>query len=461
MSARHAPPPKDAARTPPAGLRAHGLLPWVLPAMLAVTALDVALGGRDLTRSFDALQALTPPPRPAVAQWLQRAVSVLLLFAAVEQVAQHIMQRRRIPSVSLLVAFATYWVGTIALPALFGAHPQASHELLYAPAVGFAACLAQPGDRDPILRSARSSLLALLAGGLLLAPLRPTLVMDPHYSEGLLGGLPRLAGLTPHAVTQGMLALVTLLLLWACPLRRRAWQFAALALALGVLVLAQSKTTWVATLACGLAMLSVRRAPAWRARLADPRQGGFGLLACAAAALVVVVVAVTVVTGQAAQQVDRFLLSEQGAQLTSLTGRDHIWAVAAQEWREHPVFGYGLSLWDSAYRASIGLPNATHAHNQFMDDAARAGTVGATALVLYALVLGVLSLRHARASGGLSIALFLLVALRAISEVPLMLQGYGSELFTHLLLLVVLAACSQRRTHAPAQAAPWPVRMAR
>ncbi len=104
------------------------------------------------------------------------------------------------------------------------------------------------------------------------------------------------------------------------------------------------------------------------------------------------------------------------------------------------MFGYGLSLWDPAYRAGIGLPNATHAHNQFMDDAARAGSVGALALVAYGLVLAVLSVRRARATQGLSLALFLAIALRSVSEVPLLLRSTDTELFTHLLLLATLAA---------------------
>lgn len=111
----------------------------------------------------------------------------------------------------------------------------------------------------------------------------------------------------------------------------------------------------------------------------------------------------------------------------------------------NPTFGYGLSIWDAAYRTAIGMPNATHAHNQFLDDLARAGSVGATALVIYAVILLVLSVRSARASGGLSLALFVALALRSVSEVPLSLMGYGTELFTHLLLLATVAAASAQR----------------
>ena len=146
--------------------------------------------------------------------------------------------------------------------------------------------------------------------------------------------------------------------------------------------------------------------------------------------------------GDVGGRLSSFFDSAEGAQLASLTGRDRIWAVAWDEWQRNPVFGYGPSLWDAGFRASIGMPAATHGHNQFMDTLARAGTIGAAALVVYALVLLVLSVRYARASRGLSLALFVALAMRSISEVPLLLFGYGSELVTHMLLLMTLASCA-------------------
>jgi hypothetical protein len=155
-------------------------------------------------------------------------------------------------------------------------------------------------------------------------------------------------------------------------------------------------------------------------------------------------------SGALDQRAADFLASEQGAQLLSLTGRDRIWAAALEEWRLHQVFGYGLSLWDAEYRNAIGLPHATHAHNQWLDDAARAGSVGVATLIVYSFTLMALCLRHARASGGLALALGLTLALRAVGEVPLSLLGYGTELFVHLLLVATLAAAVYPRETAAA-----------
>lgn len=425
------------------GLRASpGLLPWAFPAMLAVTALNVVLTNRDLTQAFAQLQVIAEPARPAAVVWLQRGVSLLLLLAAVEQVANHLALRLRTPSAWLLGGFLAYWVGSTGAPAFLGATPQVSHELLYALGAGLAACLASPRERDRILAVARNTLFLLMLGGVALIPVRLHMVLDTNYAEGLLRGLPRFGGLAAHPVSQGMMAQVALLLLVARPYRQAWLRRAAWGLGLGVLFLAQSKTAWIAFAIAGSAMAWVRHGRAFWSRVGDPRHGGFGIAVCAVAAIAVLAGAALLLFADMAGRLGDYLASDQGAQLLSMTGRDRIWAAAAQEWAAHPVFGYGLTLWDAAYRASIGLPNATHAHNQFMDDAARAGTVGAMALMLYAAVLLSLSVRHARASAGLPLALFLAIALRAISEVPLSLQGYGPELFTHLLLLVTLASAA-------------------
>jgi O-antigen ligase len=169
----------------------------------------------------------------------------------------------------------------------------------------------------------------------------------------------------------------------------------------------------------------------------------FGIVALLAFMAAVVSLAALLMFGDIDARLSSFFDSAQGAQLASMTGRDQIWAIAYDEWQRNPVFGYGPTLWDASFREAIGMPNATHAHNQFMDTLSRSGTVGAAALVLYALVLLVLSIRYARASGGLTLALFVALALRAISEVPLLLFGYGPELIAHVLLLMALAAAGR------------------
>jgi O-antigen ligase len=341
-----------------------------------------------------------------------------------------------------------FWLGTVASPALLGAHRQVSHEFAYALVIGFAAMLVTTQEIGRIVDRARDALFVLMFVSVCLIPVWPTLVLDESYTQGLLPGVPRLGGLAPHPVAMGMFAQTALILLWARPYGRRWVNVCAWMVGLGVLFFAQSKTSWIAFVLCAIAMTAMRHGPsAWR-RLSDPREGAFGIVLCLAVMLMGVATLALVLFTNASDGVSSFLDSDQGAQLMTLTGRDQIWAIAWEEWSANKWFGYGPGLFDDDYRLAIHMPNATSGHNQFMDTIARAGTVGAAVLVVYAAVLLVLSLRYARRTGGLSLALFIGLAMRSISEVPLSLFGYGIEFLAHLLLLVTLAAAASVRVPA-------------
>lgn len=440
--------------------RQHGYLHWIFYAMLFLLALGSVLSGRDLTTNHllqELMGASPAPPRHPVLATLQPVLSMLLLAISGERLLTHWLLRKRPEAAPgqplMLLVFALFWLGSTASPALLGAHPHVAHDYLYPLVIGLAAALATPREHELAVRATRNGLLLLMVGGLLLVPLRPTLVMDTNYGQGLIPGLPRFAGLSTHPVSMGLLAQIGLLCLLAQPLAGRWLNRAAWALGLGVLVMAQSKTAWLAFVLCTGAMLAWQHGPRIRQRLGDPMRPDTGIATVLLAMTAVAALMGLAMFGNVGERLDRFFNTAEGAQLASLTGRDRIWVIAWEEWAKHPVFGYGPQLWGETYRLAIGMSNATHAHNQFMDTLSRAGLVGASTLVLYALLLLVLSLRYARITRGLSVALFLSLLLRAMSEVPLLLFGYGPELITHLLLLMTLAAAARSRA---AQAVPVP-----
>jgi O-antigen ligase len=377
--------------------------------------------------------------------WLQRIVSLLLVIASAERILHYFKDHKHPPSSILLASYILFWIGTVAIPALLGSHPQVGHEYAYSLIIGVAAALTTSQDVGKIVDGARTALFAVLLVSVLLIPVLPTMVLDASYSQGLLPGVPRLGGLAPHPVAMGMFAQTALILLWARPFQRRWLNVLAWTLGLGVLFFAQSKTAWGAFLLCAMCMLAVRNGPGLWRRLGDPRESGTGIVFCLGLLALGVALICLVLFADVEGQLADFFDTTQGAQLISMTGRDQIWAVAIEEWHANKLFGYGPGLWDEDFRASINMPNATSAHNQFMDTLARAGTVGAITLVIYACVLLVLSVRYAKATRGLSLALFVGLLLRAISEVPLLLFGYGLELFVHALLIVVLAAAASLR----------------
>jgi O-antigen ligase len=430
--------------------RSSGFLHWMLPAMLGLVALTTLVSGRDLSQLFAELQAADIVRHPIVA-WAQRGVSVFLLAVSAERIFSHIVLRKHLPSAVLALVFLAYWLATVAFPAVFGSHPLIAHEYLYTLVIGIAAVLAGPAEFDKVVGAARNALFAFLLAGFLLIPFDAPMVLDTSYTLGLLPGLPRLGGLAPHPVALAMFAQTALLCLWCKPFEHR-WLTAAGWLVGGAaLFLAQSKNAWVAFFLCGLCMLAVRHGAGLWQRVGDPKREALGVVVCLAVIGIALGLMGWILLGDVAEHAAGFFSTAEGAQLLSMTGRDRIWAVAMEEWQSNPLFGYGPGLWDAEYRASIGLLNATNAHNQFLDTLARSGTVGAAALVLYAGVLLVLSVRYAKATGGFSLALFLALALRSISEVPLQLFGYGTELFSHLLLVVTLASAAATREHvAPA-----------
>ncbi|WBY01282.1 O-antigen ligase family protein [Ramlibacter tataouinensis] len=445
---------RETARPEPFKLGRDGLVWLVFPALLVLSAMEVLLSGRDLTQSFLALQrevqSLVESTRHPLLAWVQRGVSLMLIAVCLERMVSHVVQRKPVPAPMLTWTFLFFWLTTVAAPAVFSSHPSLSHEYLYPLLLGLACSLAGPGDRERIFAVTRNALFVFLLASAALIPVMPSLVLDTSYTQGLIPGLPRFGGLATHAVGMGMLAQTALVILWARPLKHGWLNAACWGLGLGALFLAQSKTAWLCFLLSGTCLMAVRRAPDAMQRAGDPRRSSFGVGLCLLVIGAVLAALVAVLAFDLPTAITDFFDTREGAQLASLTGRDRIWVVAMEEWARQPVFGYGLTLWDAGYREAIGMPQATHAHNQMIDTLARSGTVGAVGLVLYALVLTVMAFRYARATGGLSLALYVSQALLSISEVPLILIDYGSHVMTHFLLIVAVASGAAARVQARA-----------
>ena len=421
--------------------RATGLVPYVFyPVMLSI-AVTAMLSNRDFSLSEILLGVKAVVRHPATV-WLGRLTSLFVIFACGERFLHRMTSREKAQAMPLLLfwAFVLYFLSNIVSPALFGRHMEVSHEYLYMFLAGRAAMLMKPREVDLSIVSMRNAnlLFLVLSAGML--AWKPNMVIVKNY-HGLLPFLNvRYAGLASHANVLGPMVVVYLLCLWRKPFAWRPLNLFAWVVGIASLLLSQSKTNWIACILCFACIAYFGFREQIKERLFDYRRPQLSIIAIFCFILLCTMGMLLVMFGSLDAKLARFASSDEGFELMSLTGRDVIWQVAVQEWYKSPIFGYGLPLWDDAFRASIGMPYATHAHSQFYQSLASAGTIGVIGLVLYALVLLYASARTARASQGLSMALFVLIASRSFSEVPLSLSGFAAEALTHVLLLIIITA---------------------
>jgi O-antigen ligase len=203
----------------------------------------------------------------------------------------------------------------------------------------------------------------------------------------------------------------------------------------------QSKTSWIAFLLCMLPIIYCRHGGFLKRYFLNFRQPVFMATALALFMIVTTLVVAVIAFAPTGSFFSTFFVSRAGADMMTLTGRDRIWEIAVHEWQRNRLFGYGLTIWDEAHRARIGISGAVTAHSQFYQTLGSAGIVGVVGLLVYAVTLFWYALKTMRISQGLTFALFLMLLARSVSEVPLTMVGYyGSEELTHILILMVIAS---------------------
>ncbi len=427
-----------------------GWLQYYFYVVLFYMSVTTIFSYRELTASTADFATAAPLAQSAITVWTSRLVSVFLVISSLERLFSVWLshEKRTTTAAVLAIAFILLWLTSVASPAFLGRHPYATHDNLYPLLIGWAAIQFSARECSAALFSARNGTLLFILLGYLFLPFRPGLVLETGYTQGYIAGLPRFVGLAPHAVALGLLVQVALLLVWHHPYRNVLLNRAAWLLCLTTLFLAQSKTAWISFVLSAAVMAAYRNGNAMRKRVMDPTRPQLGIALIGAAITGALLLTAAFFYADAASSIMEYLDSAQGSQLMTLTGRDKIWAITLSEFHANPLFGYGAQLFSEDYRLIIGMPFATHGHNQLMDSLGRSGLVGTIPLVAYFILLTVLSIKYAQASRGLSLALYLVLAFRCVSEVPLAITTNTQEFLAHLALLIVLvgAAHAQRRS---------------
>lgn len=420
--------------------RENGLMPYVFYPVLLIVAVTILLSGRNLYLMSDFAQIILV--KHPIATWISRLTSVSLLIVASERILRRffISAPKENALKPLIIAFFFYCFSNVFTSALVAEHASFSHDYFYMALAGVAALFASKRDGDVAIISARNALLIFLVVSALCILVKPEIVLSRDYHGYIPGLRYRYAGLSNHANALGPLVVVFLMCLWVRPFKRTWLTNLSWILGAFSLLLAQSKTSWIAFILCSICLAYFGHRDFLKQRLFDFKRPYLLIGILLFVMSVTVIFSMVVMFGSVGDKLNSYLVSRAGNDLVSLTGRSQIWDVAIQEWKKYPIFGYGLTIWNDAFRAQIGLPAAYHAHNQFFQSLASAGLVGVAGLITYAVILFRYTWKTAQSSKGLSMALFVMIFIRSISEVPLNMNSFGPEQIVHLLLLMVIVA---------------------
>jgi len=399
------------------------MVPALYALILLYNCIAPILSGRDLY----ALGQFASPS--GASKWVLRLVLLALLTICVARLsaAAFCRENRGAGGGGLLVAFGLFFLTNTVLSSALGTHPEFRHEHYYVLFLFAAVYASRTQDPETSIRFAKVGLLIFLAASCAVSVVAPELTIELDYHSWIPGVNIRFWGLESHANSMAPVALVYLLLSIHQPFERRWLQRLGLLIGVAVLALAQSKTTWAAA-AITVPLLYMLRSGTWGP--AGFSVFGLGILG-ACALLVLPALGVSV---------EEFLESREGQEAATLTGRDLLWALAVQEWKHNPLFGYGPTMWNDAYRMQIGLDHAVSAHNQFLQSLSVSGAMGLIGLLVYLGALLLYAINARRGSRGLSVALLIVVLVRCVTETPLALGGgFLSGAFVTQLLLFHIA----------------------
>jgi O-antigen ligase len=341
----------------------------------------------------------------------------------------------------LLVGGFLFFAGPI-ISAALDAFSSSWQELLTAPLVLAAFCLGQPLPIKRTISDVRRIARIYVWGSLLSIIVAPdwafeqlTSAADLAIYRDYLGlGVGRLIGFTTHPNLLGPVAAISLALEVHPLFRLRGWVFHALA-AGAALLLTQSRTAWF----CLIALLYFQRVHS-RERHGIPKFALF--MSC-----------VSLLAAALLMDKTQMLLADamSGGEIGTLNGRTMAWNYAMAELRQNPLTGYGPTLFSIEYRMEVmrdpSLFWVGQAHNQALQTLGAYGIIGFIGLISLLSVMLVHSKRLSRETGGLLLALQVMILIRCLTESPM--ERLGSLSCNLMLLALNWALLLSAQEHRP------------
>ena len=415
---------------------------WAQPAIIPVIALGITassvLSGRNLQNAATDL-TLGIDGTGDESSLVLRLLTLAILGISLARVSGQWLRRRDSIASSgteLFAAFAAFFISHTVLNSIFGTRPVFIHNIFYAIAAFAAVYAARRESLSITVSSAKVALFGLMFCSLVVAIAVPSLALEPGYKGWIPGLTVRLWGIGSNANSIGPLALVALLIEYMQPCQKRWLHWSVLVMSFLVFVLAQSKTVWIVFVVLIPILL-------WY-RMVKPKRG----IDIRIALLLICLVSIALLSLLFFDPVslwEKIANTKEGSEIATLTGRSRIWSVAVNEWLNSPVFGYGPSIWGPEFRARVGMDFAFSAHNQFLQSLSLAGALGFITLLIYLWVLGQYSWQAGTASKGVSVAVYVLLLMRCITETPLTLGTFfNGDYLVHLLLFQIVLQPSKR-----------------
>ncbi|MFI8687626.1 O-antigen ligase family protein [Rossellomorea sp. NPDC077527] len=275
-------------------------------------------------------------------------------------------------------------------------------------------------------------------GSLVYLLLAPENAASLEYSYGIIGLDIRLNGLANHSNVLALLMIIYLLLdIFGVRYseRLRVNKFNHL-VAVVVIILAQSKTIWIAMLICYLIMFLYA--------YGKNKNNKYLLISLLFFSLSTLLIALVMLLNK----INDFFIEHD---IYTLTGRTEIWRNTIEMWKLNPMFGYGQSLWSESM-AQTYFPQLMwvpgHAHSQFFQTLGESGIFGVVFLCIYIIIFIISAIKYARSTSGLTIVLVFVLLIRGISDPIFISNIFNASFFVHFCIfsLFILLGKSEKAT---------------